>query len=235
MKSTRAYYEDLSQRYDVQRSNPYFRLIEQLELEVLRRHIGSTEERLLEIGCGTGIFLKHLQSYDVSLHGLDYAAGMLQVARRELDLRVVVLVEGDGQTLPYADGSFDTVYSFKVLAHLPRTDCALREIRRVLRPGGVAILEFYNRHSIRYLLHRGGYFHQWQSPREVWAQVQEAGLQVVHTYGARIVTPFAQALRIPVVAQILRYIEKRLAATILNSFAGYYTVVCRPQSGCRYG
>lgn len=235
MRSTKAYYEELSRRYDEQRSNPYFRLIEQLELDVLLQNIRPTQERLLEVGCGTGIFLKHLESCDLSLHGLDYTAGMLELARSKLDALLAALVQGDGQTLPYADDSFDVVYSFKVLAHLPRIDCALREIRRVLRSDGLAVLEFYNRHSIRCLLHRGGYFHQWQSPREVREQVEKAGLWVVQAYGARIVTPFAQALRIPGVAHVLRYTEKRLATTILNSFAGYYTVVCRPNSGGRYG
>lgn len=224
-------YALLSQRYDAQRSNSYFRLIEELELDVLRQCINSTGSRVLEVGCGTGIFLKHLQDLGFSPHGLDYTRSMLDLAQHKLDDPSIKLVHGDGQVLPYASNLFDVVYSFKVLAHLPRLDWVLNEIRRVLRPDGIAILEFYNRHSIRYLLHRAGYFHQWHSPTEVHHLLEEAHLSVVSTYGARIVIPFAYAMEIPVVSHILRCLEKSLAATAFNRFAGYYVLVCRPRRG----
>ena len=229
MQDIQTYYDELSRHYDTQRSNPYFRLIEELELEALRRAVHSIQGGVLEVGCGTGIFLKHLQDTDGMLHGLDYTSGMLRVAQHKLGNTSARLVRGDAQTLPYASDSFDVVYSFKVLAHLPHIDWALAEIRRVLRPAGIAVLEFYNRHSIRHLLYRGGYFHRWHSPNEVRQQLEAARLLVVSTYGARIVTPFAQALEIPGVGSILRYVEKSLAPTTLNRFAGYYIVVCRPQ------
>ena len=229
MQDIQTYYDELSRHYDTQRGNLYFRLIEELELGVLRRVIRSTPGRVLEIGCGTGIFLKHLQDTGRMLHGLDYTSGMLRVAQHKLGHTSVRLVRGDAQTLPYASDSFSVVYSFKVLAHLPHIDWALTEIQRVLRPDGIAVLEFYNRHSIRHLLYRGGYFHQWHSPGEVRQQLEAARLSVVSTHGARIVTPFAQALEIPVVGSILRYVEKSLAPTACNRFAGYYIVTCRPR------
>lgn len=229
MRDIQTYYDELSQHYDTQRSNPYFRLIEELEFETLRQAVHLIQGRVLEVGCGTGIFLKRLQDMGRTLHGLDYTNGMLKVAQHKLGDISTRLVCGDAQTLPYASDSFDVVYSFKVLAHLPHIDWALAEVRRVLRPDGVAVLEFYNRHSIRYLLYRGGYFHQWHSPNKIRQQLETAHLSVVSTYGARIVTPFAQALEIPGISNILRYAEKRLAPTTFNRFAGYYIVICRPQ------
>lgn len=229
MQTIQNYYDELSHRYDVQRSNPYFRLIEELELDVLRQYIPPTGGRVLEMGCGTGIFLKHLQSSGFFLHGLDYTQGMLELALYKLDDPSIKLVHGDGQSLPYASNLFDIVYSFKVLAHLPHLDWALNEIRRVLRPDGIAILEFYNRHSIRYLLHRSGYFHQWHSPIEVRQQIKEAKMSVVSIYGARIATPSAYMMEIPVISHILHYVEKSLSPTAFNRFAGYYIVACQPQ------
>jgi ubiquinone/menaquinone biosynthesis C-methylase UbiE len=223
------YYDELSQYYDAQRSNPYSRLIEGLELDVLRQYINSTGSRVLEVGCGTGIFLKHLQGSCLLLHGLDYTHSMLKLAQHKLSDPSIGLVHGDAQVLPYVSNSFDVVYSFKVLAHLPHIDWALGEIRRVLRPDGIAVLEFYNRHSIRYLLHRARYFHQWHSPTEVRKQLEEANLSVVRTYGARIVVSSAYVMEIPVVRHILRHIEKSLAPTAFNCFAGYYITVCRPR------
>jgi ubiquinone/menaquinone biosynthesis C-methylase UbiE len=56
-------------------------------------------------------------------------------------------VRGDAERLPFADSSFDAVYSYGVLNHTPDTAGAVNEIRRVLRPGGLAIVGLYHRHS----------------------------------------------------------------------------------------
>ena len=61
------------------------------------------------------------------------------------------VLQGSATALPFADATFGCVYSFKVLAHIPAIDTALSEIARVLRPGGHAVLELYNRWSLRYL------------------------------------------------------------------------------------
>lgn len=125
MQNLQDYYDELSQHYDDQRSNAYFKLIEELELGVLRHFINSADSRVLEVGCGNGIFLKHLESSGLSLHGLDYTRGMLNLAQHNLSDSSISLAHDDGQGLPYASNSFDVVYSFKVLAHLPNMDWAL--------------------------------------------------------------------------------------------------------------
>jgi ubiquinone/menaquinone biosynthesis C-methylase UbiE len=136
-------------------------------------------------------------------------------------------VQGDAQLLPYESASFDVVYSFKVLAHLTDPGQALAEIRRVLRPDGVAVLEFYNRHSIRFLLRRSGYFHRWLSPTQVRRLLAGASLSIVQTYGARIVTPAACVLDLPTVGRLIRSLERSLSSTALSAFAGYLITVCR--------
>jgi ubiquinone/menaquinone biosynthesis C-methylase UbiE len=93
--------------------------------------------RVLEVGVGTG---RNLPYYgpDVDLAGVDASAGMLALAEaatrrlgREADLRV-----GDAQALPFAEASFDTVVICLALCTIPDPALALREARRVLRPGG---------------------------------------------------------------------------------------------------
>ncbi len=83
---------------------------------------------------------------DLRVVGLDPSVGMLEVGRqkvgaRELDERIE-LVEGDAQALPFDDASFDRVSMSFGIRNVPDRDRALREIARVLKPGGrVAILE----------------------------------------------------------------------------------------------
>jgi len=227
MSSIQDYYTDLSKEYNIQRSNRYFRLIEEIELAVLKQYISVDQLRVLELGCGTGIFLEHFQNTEIDLYGLDYTFDMLQVAKSNIQTNSAKLLQGNAQNLPYSNQSFDIIYSLKVLAHVPLLKEALCEVQRVLRPQGIAILEFYNRHSLRYLSHRSDYFHQWYSPDEIKHMLHEANLEIITTYGARTFIPFAQIMDIPFVRTILGNLEKRASGTKANNFSGYYITVCR--------
>ena len=94
----------------------------------------------LEIGCGTGFFLLNLMQAGVldAGHVTDISQGMVDVAvrnARSLGLEVAGQV-ADAEALPYPDASFDLVVGHAVLHHLPDVERALREVLRVLRPGG---------------------------------------------------------------------------------------------------
>jgi ubiquinone/menaquinone biosynthesis C-methylase UbiE len=99
-------------------------------------------ERLLEIGVGTGYYSLELaewirpggtlELFDLQREFLDHA--MRAAAARGLDN--LVPTEGDATDLPYEDGSVDAVVLTAVLGEIPDTAAALREIHRVLKPGG---------------------------------------------------------------------------------------------------
>lgn len=94
----------------------------------------------LELGCGTGYFLLNLKLAGVldEGHVTDLSPGMVEVAKRngaslgfDLEGRVA-----DAETLPYDDDTFDLVIGHAVLHHIPDLEQAMREVLRVLKPGG---------------------------------------------------------------------------------------------------
>jgi ubiquinone/menaquinone biosynthesis C-methylase UbiE len=96
--------------------------------------------RSLELGCGTGFFTLNLKLAGVleEAHVTDLSPGMVEVAIRnakslgfEIEGRVA-----DAERLPYDDDSFDLVIGHAVLHHIPDVDLAMREVLRVLKPGG---------------------------------------------------------------------------------------------------
>lgn len=97
---------------------------------------------LLDVGCGHGAQHPRLRQQRMRILGVDASPGMCREVRdqaRSLQLPVAPL-RGDAETLPLADASCDRVLANHVLFHVPDRRRALAEIRRVLRPGGRAVL-----------------------------------------------------------------------------------------------
>jgi ubiquinone/menaquinone biosynthesis C-methylase UbiE len=104
---------------------------------------------ILDVGCGQGIDLCEYSLAGAKVTGIDLTPRHVELARRhlqELELEGTV-VEGDGEDLPFGKETFDRVSSNGVLHHTPDMPQALREIYRVLRPGGRATIIVYNRDS----------------------------------------------------------------------------------------
>lgn len=96
--------------------------------------------RLLDVGCGAGVTLRNLYALRPELLGLglDAAPGMLQLARK--GQQPGHYLQGDAYHLPFSDNSFDAVLSQRVFYLLPDKPAFLRELLRVLRPGGRVLL-----------------------------------------------------------------------------------------------
>jgi ubiquinone/menaquinone biosynthesis C-methylase UbiE len=103
-------------------------------------------ERMLELGPGVGIYSLPVAAAlqpGGTLEALDVQPEMLATLTRRAraaGVANVVTVEGDAQRLPYPDGSFDAAYLIGVLGEVPDPAAALRELRRVLKPGGRLVL-----------------------------------------------------------------------------------------------
>jgi SAM-dependent methyltransferase len=117
--------------------------------------------RLLEVGCGMGTDLLQFARGGALVTGVDLTPRSIEISRQHF---VVYGERGDfaitdGENLPFADESFEVVYSNGVLHHTPDTASAVREMHRVLRPGGQARVMLYHRGSLGYwgeiIVHHG--------------------------------------------------------------------------------
>ena len=103
---------------------------------VLRNYLPENGDglRLLDVGCGTGHHLSDLRARGYEIAGIDASPEMLEHARSNnpgADIRLA-----DVEQLPFADASFDFVLCVEVLRYLPDPDPTIRELARVLKPGG---------------------------------------------------------------------------------------------------
>ena len=238
LERARRYSDDFSRSYERGRHEGYHALVDDLELDVLTPY--ASGRRVLEIGCGTGLILSRIAKVAESAVGVDLSPGMLEQARA----RGLEVIEGSATELPFEDASFDTVCSFKVLAHVEPIEVAFKEAARVVKPGGHLVLELYNRWSLRYLARQIagarsiGKAHReddigtrWDSPREAIARLPPE-LEVERVAGVRVVTPAAAVHRVPLVRSVFAHAERASLHSPLRWFGGFLVLVLR-RRGCQ--
>jgi SAM-dependent methyltransferase len=143
--------------------------------------------RILDAGCGTGNNLRHL-SGEGRAYGLDLSEEALRFCRE----RGVTAVRGRVGSLPYGDGVFDCVTSFDVLYHrwVENDQAAVREMARVLRPGGVVLIRLPAFEWLRRAHDDAVHTRHRYTRGEVRRLLEGAGLTVLHdTYCNTLLLP----------------------------------------------
>ncbi len=125
--------------YSVEGSHWWFagrrRIIESF-LKRICRDLGQTNPRILDIGCGTGANLEMLSQFGAA-EGVDVSSDALEFCRQR---GLQNVRQGEAEHLPYDERSFDLVTALDVVEHLDDDVAGLKEMRRVLRPGGYALM-----------------------------------------------------------------------------------------------
>lgn len=158
---------------------------------VLRALASGPHGRVLDIGCGTGRLAERLLVAPGvrAVVGCDFSAGMLAHAAERLGAAraptpTATLVRGDATRLPFAAGTFDAAVSTEAFHWFPDQDAALRELHRVLRPGGRLLLALVSppfeivADAVELGMRLVGQPLWWTTPSRLAAQVRAAGFAV---------------------------------------------------------
>lgn len=111
---------------------------------------GFRGQRLLEVGCGVGTDLVRFAQGGAIVTGIDLSETAIDLARKNFEMHDVTAEElrvGNGEALPYPDATFDVVYGHGVIQYTANAPQLIREMHRVLEPGGRGIFMVYNRVS----------------------------------------------------------------------------------------
>jgi len=141
-------------------SDGFFKDLERYRLEKQRYlprvvdFSGYRDKRLLEVGCGVGLDLIRFARAGADVTGIDLSDRAIRLAQRNFQFHGLkpTLRIMDGEHLGFRADEFDAVYAHGVMPYTGDIRRMIHEIYRVLKPGGEAILQVFNRHSWLYLL-----------------------------------------------------------------------------------
>ncbi|MBA2614788.1 MAG: class I SAM-dependent methyltransferase [Actinobacteria bacterium] len=219
-------------------------LLSLVERECRRRPV----ERLVDVGPGTGSLLEELRGLVPAAVGVESDPTARELARS----RGLEILDGTAAELPFADGSVDLVTAFDVLEHVPDDEAAARELRRVLRPGGSAVVsvpayrwlwsghDIVHGHRRRYTkgslvraltaggltVRRSGYFNAWLLPLAAAARL---GARILRRPARSDLTPVPPRLN-ALLLRIFLSERRRVAAGGFPAGLSVFAVADRPAS-----
>jgi SAM-dependent methyltransferase len=168
---------------------------------------------VLDVGCGGGTYVRLLAGKGHRLIGLDYSLPSVRRARGADPDGAGVYLSGDACALPFPARAFDLVVSIGVLQALGAPDRALREMGRVLRPGGTLVVEALNSHAAPAVM------------RGLWRALRRAPLRV-RAYSSGTVRDWLAAAGLVVRHRAALFLSPRRFQGITNLFdwPGFATV-----------
>lgn len=124
--------------HETAQDNWWYRVRKKIVKNIIEKYSTSSNKKLeiLDIGCGPGVFLKELKDFGIC-YGIDNSAQAVNFCRKESINNVKL---GDAANIPYSNNRFDAVLALDMLEHIKDDNLAIKEIKRVLKDGGLAII-----------------------------------------------------------------------------------------------
>lgn len=141
----RILHDTISATYDTKYRYKNAQIFFDYEVHELLKMIETKREILLDVGCGTGVLLPYASKYCDIYMGLDHSKGMVRSAVQKYGEQRASFLIGDGEKLPFKDGSINTVVCRGSLHHMINVNLALNEFQRVLDKGGRLVMAEPNR------------------------------------------------------------------------------------------
>ena len=173
-KESEEYFGQVAGQWDSLRSGYFSDAVRDAAIQkaYLRR-----EMVVADVGAGTGFVAAGLAPIVRRVHVVDGSAAMLEIAKKNLNqFSNVEYHEADGTSLPFADQTLDAVFANMYLHHAPNPLAAIREMVRVLRPGGRLVITDMDEHPYAWLKEEMADAWQGFDRDQVCAWFQEAGL-----------------------------------------------------------
>jgi 2-polyprenyl-6-hydroxyphenyl methylase/3-demethylubiquinone-9 3-methyltransferase len=241
------FYEELGERWYTAQDDPValLRAESKLKLPWVLQVLGTGTKgpmRLLDIGCGAGFLTNGIarvwknSGLEGEIFGVDLSEESMNVARARDTTRSVRYLKMSAEALDFEDQSFDAVFAMDFLEHVEKPERVIREVARLLKPGGKFFFHTFNRNCLSTLVVIKGveWFvkntpdemhvsHLFIKPAELEKYCQESGLRVVEMRG---VAPrfFSWAfLKLLITRTVSDRFEFVFTKSTLISYSGYAT------------
>jgi len=151
------YYHELGEQWYSSRDDPIALLRAEAKLkapwivEKIRRLAPNTKS-VLDVGCGAGFISNHLARAKYEVSAIDLSENSLAVAKQKDETGTVNYIYADAYQLPFSNASFDCIVSTDFLEHVSEPQKVLKEIYRVLKPGGIFFFHTFSKNPISYIL-----------------------------------------------------------------------------------
>ncbi len=204
-------------------------------------------KRVLEVGAGTGRDSFTLAEAGAQVFVLDYADAAIEIVKKlnEQNKAKVIPVQGDAFALPFADNSLDIVFHQGLLEHFRNPEGIIAENFRVLKPGGIAVIDVPQRWHIytvikHILIALDAWFAGWEtefSLGQLKKLLRKHGFEPIYYYGdwmypSLFYRMFREALwkvgihlplyppKVPVLWKVRRYLREKLRRTKFGAYTG---------------
>jgi len=226
------FYQREASQYDRKRwSTDMGRYLHSVHKEIISQlSPGWAGKRVLEMGVGTGRFTTMLAAEGAEVVGFDISASMVRIAGDKLKQEKLEgnsdLLVADATKLPFRDCSFDGALCINVFSHIPNYRASLREVARVLKPGGFIItnypnlLSYYFAYGLLVNLSkkslRAGVFTHWYNLPTLKADYRESGLCMEQVLGQ---VHFPPSIGIGPLAAAVRWLDRTSRSSPLRYLA----------------